>query len=133
MPSPARALGFEAASRGAAEVVLLERDPALVASLVATKGAAAGDGDPGRRADALQWLARAPERASIWSSSTRRSIRRCSRRAVPSAARMVAPGGFVYVSRRRRWPRPLASAGLAPFRSARAGAALALWRRADEP
>src|SRR6478609_5687674 len=31
------ALGFEAASRGAAEVVLLERDPVLVASLTATR------------------------------------------------------------------------------------------------
>src|SRR5881394_3860722 len=31
------ALGFEAASRGAAEVVMVERDPVLVASLTATR------------------------------------------------------------------------------------------------
>src|SRR4029077_770969 len=31
------ALGFEAASRGAAEVILLERDPVLVGSLTATR------------------------------------------------------------------------------------------------
>ena len=40
-PSPARgALGFEAASRGAAEVVLLEREPALVAEPDGDRGSA---------------------------------------------------------------------------------------------
>jgi hypothetical protein len=54
------ALGFEAASRGAAEVVLLERDPVLVASLTATRQRLGAEAVRIERADALQWLARAP-------------------------------------------------------------------------
>ena len=55
------ALGFEAASRGAAEVVLLERDPVLVASLRRQQGAARRRRPcASSAADALQWLARAP-------------------------------------------------------------------------
>ena len=53
------ALGFEAASRGAAEVVLVERDAALVASLRATQQRLQADPVRVERADALQWLARA--------------------------------------------------------------------------
>src|SRR5450631_4111600 len=54
------ALGFEAASRGAAEVVLLERDPVLVASLVASKERLQAETVRIERADALQWMGRAP-------------------------------------------------------------------------
>jgi 16S rRNA (guanine(966)-N(2))-methyltransferase RsmD len=128
------ALGFEAASRGAAEVVLLERDPALVASLVATKERLQATAIRVERADALQWLARAPERGFELVFLDPPFDSPLLERAVPSAARIVAPSGFVYVES----PTPLAetvaaSAGLAPFRSARAGAVhFALWRRADE-
>ena len=57
------ALGFEAASRGATEVVLLERDPVLVASLTATRQRLDAEAVRIERADALQWLARAPAAA----------------------------------------------------------------------
>src|SRR5213082_3071519 len=53
------ALGFEAASRGAAEVVLLERDATLVASLLATRERLHAESIHVERADALQWMARA--------------------------------------------------------------------------
>jgi 16S rRNA (guanine966-N2)-methyltransferase len=57
------ALGLEAASRGAGTVVLIERDPALAASLRATAARLAADGPSVVEIvcnDALQWLSRAP-------------------------------------------------------------------------
>jgi 16S rRNA (guanine(966)-N(2))-methyltransferase RsmD len=59
----AGALGFEAASRGAAEVVLVERDAALVASLVAARQRLQADAVRVERADAVHWMARAPAAA----------------------------------------------------------------------
>lgn len=57
------ALGFEAASRGAGEVVLLEREPRLVA-LLRDSAARLGAGNLRiEQADALQWLARVPAQA----------------------------------------------------------------------
>jgi 16S rRNA (guanine966-N2)-methyltransferase len=55
------ALGFEAASRGAADVLMLERDPALAAALRASAlRLHVGQGVRVDCADALAWLARAP-------------------------------------------------------------------------
>jgi len=54
------ALGFEAASRGAAAVRLLERDPALVASLQASRTRLGASNLQVERADAMAWMARAP-------------------------------------------------------------------------
>ena len=53
------ALGFEAASRGAAEVLLLERDPALVDSLRASRQRLDAANLKVERAEALSWMARA--------------------------------------------------------------------------
>jgi len=53
------ALGFEAASRGAAEVVLLEREPKLVASLNASRQRLKAQTLRIERADALAWMAAA--------------------------------------------------------------------------
>jgi 16S rRNA (guanine966-N2)-methyltransferase len=50
------ALGFEAASRGAASVVMLERDPDLVASLRASKERLKADAVRIERTDALSWM-----------------------------------------------------------------------------
>ena len=50
------ALGFEAASRGAAEVVLLERDAHLAASLEASRVRLGGAAMRVQRADALAWM-----------------------------------------------------------------------------
>ncbi len=54
------ALGFEAASRGAAEVLLLERDASLVRSLLASKDRLGADNLRIELADALAWMARCP-------------------------------------------------------------------------
>ncbi len=52
------ALGFEAASRGAAEVLLLERDPALVRSLQSSQVRLKAERLRVEQADAVAWMAR---------------------------------------------------------------------------
>ena len=52
------ALGFEAASRGAAEVVCVEQNPVLDAAMQALKMRLAADAVTVQRDDALRWLAR---------------------------------------------------------------------------
>ncbi len=54
------ALGFEAASRGAAEVVMVERDPALAAQLRAVAQRLQVGSARIENLDALAWLARSP-------------------------------------------------------------------------
>ena len=54
------ALGFEAASRGAAGVLLLERDAGLAASLRESAGRLQATAVRVECADALEWLARSP-------------------------------------------------------------------------
>jgi 16S rRNA (guanine(966)-N(2))-methyltransferase RsmD len=116
------ALGFEAASRGAAEVVLLERDPVLVASLTATRqrlGAGAVRID---RADALQWMARAPAASFDLVFLDPPFDSPLLAPALAAAARIVAAGGFVYAEGPQS-AAPLAgeAAGLEPWRAGRAG------------
>jgi 16S rRNA (guanine966-N2)-methyltransferase len=57
------ALGFEAASRGAAQVRLLERDPALAEGLRATARRLQADTVRVDTADALRWLRGTPDAA----------------------------------------------------------------------
>ena len=57
------ALGFEAASRGAAEVVLLERDAALVASLRQSQQRLKAEAMRIEASDAIAWMGRAPARS----------------------------------------------------------------------
>ena len=123
------ALGFEAASRGAAEVLLLESDATLVASLDASRERLGASTLRVQRADARAWLAACasarfelilldPPFDSGWALS-----------AATAAARLVSDGGFVYVE----LAVPLAEPppGLLPHRSARAGAVhFQLFRRA---
>ena len=91
------ALGFEAASRGAAEVLLLERDPALVASLWASRQRLGAQMLLVERADAMAWMTAAvaerfdlvlldpPFDAGLGAA------------ALALAARLVAVGGFIYL------------------------------------
>ncbi len=114
------ALGFEAASRGAAEALLLEQDAALVTSLRASRERLAASALRVERAEALAWMARcAPARFELvlldppFDSGL-------APLAAAAAARLVAAGGFLYVE----GPSPLAEAppGLQPWRQLRAGA-----------
>ena len=90
------ALGFEAASRGASEVVLLERDPALVHSLRASRIRLGVETLRVEQADALAWMAMSPQARfelvmldppfdAGWIDA-----------AIGAAAGIVVPGGFVY-------------------------------------
>jgi len=116
------ALGFEAASRGAAEVVLLERDPALVAQLAASKARLAAAAVRIERSDALQWMARAAPAAFELVLLDPPFDAPLALPAMAAAARIVAPGGFVYVEAPKAVePAAAEAAGLEPWRASRAG------------
>ena len=126
------ALGFEAASRGAAEVVLLERDPVLVASLAATRQRLGAETVRIERADALQWLARAPAASLDVVFLDPPFDSPLLAPALAAAARTVAAGGFVYAEGPVPVdPAAIAALGLEPWRAGRAGAVhFALMRKA---
>ena len=119
------ALGFEAASRGASDVVLIEREGALAKSLEASILRLAAAAIRVERADALSWLGRASSEAfeAIFIDPPFDSG--LALRAVTAAARLVVPGGFIYVE----GPAPLEgvagterASGLELYRHDRAGA-----------
>jgi 16S rRNA (guanine(966)-N(2))-methyltransferase RsmD len=126
------ALGFEAASRGAAEVVLLERDPVLAQILKASKQRLAAAAVTVDTADALAWMARcAPERFDLVLLDPPFDAGLLAP-AIARAAPLVVPGGFVYLESGRAPAAP--PAGFEPYRSGRAGAVHhALWRRGYTP
>ncbi len=112
------ALGFEAASRGAASVVCLERDPALVKAMLATKERLKADAVRVETTDALSWLARSP-RASfdlifIDPPFTAKQHALAIARALP----LLAEGGFLYVEASERLQPP---EGAADHRHLKAG------------
>ena len=95
----------------------------LVASLQATRQRLGAEAVRVERADALQWMARAPRRVrSTSSSSTRRSIRRCWRRRSPPPRGSFVAGGFVYAEAAPGDPAAWRPPGLGPWRAGRAGA-----------
>jgi 16S rRNA (guanine(966)-N(2))-methyltransferase RsmD len=113
------ALGFEAASRGAAEVMLLEKDAELARSLQASAQRLKTGAVRVGSADALAWMGRCePQRfelvlldppfdAGLFES------------ALAAAARIVVPQGFVYLEAPEAWSPPQ---GMALHRQGRAGA-----------
>jgi len=116
------ALGFEAASRGAAEVVLLERDPALVAQLVASKARLKAERVRVEWSDALQWMAQAAPAAFELVLLDPPFDVPLALPAMAAAGRIVAPGGFVYVEAPEAVePGAAEAAALEPWRAARAG------------
>jgi 16S rRNA (guanine966-N2)-methyltransferase len=116
------ALGFEAASRGAAEVVLLDRDPGAAASLRATKARLAADTVRVERSDALQWMARAPAGSFdlVFLDPPFESPLLAA--ALPAAGRIVGEGGYLYVEAASPVQADRAGPGLELFRAGRAGA-----------
>ena len=129
------ALGFEAASRGATEVVLLERDPVLVASLAATRQRLGAEAVRIERADALQWMARASAASFDVVFLDPPFDSPLLAPALGAAARIVSAGGFVYAEGPvPADPAAAAAAGLEPWRAGRAGAVhFALMRKAAPP
>ena len=117
------ALGFEAASRGAAEVVMLERDSKLLRHLHEVRERLKAEQVHIEGADALTWMARCeagrfelvlldpPFDAGLFDA------------ALSAAARLPVAGGFLYLEANVEWPsESLEAIGLRPVRHARAGA-----------
>jgi 16S rRNA (guanine(966)-N(2))-methyltransferase RsmD len=124
------ALGFEAASRGASEVVLLERDTRILASLQATRERLGATGLRVERAEALAWMsAAAPARYELVLLDPPFDSGLASP-AAALAARLVAAGGYLYLEAGQPAGDP--PPGLTAFRHLQAGAVHAhLWRRAE--
>ena len=117
------ALGFEAASRGAAEVLICEQDPALVIQLKAVQTRLKADMVRIERGDGLGAL----RRLSAGSmqlvlldppfESTTYDV------ALKAAAHAIAPTGLVYLEAPKAWTdEELAPLGLKVHRSGKAGA-----------
>jgi 16S rRNA (guanine(966)-N(2))-methyltransferase RsmD len=128
------ALGFEAASRGASRVLLLESDPALCRSLEASRLRLGGDAIAVTCADALAWMARAAGKAA-GAAPVRFDLvlldppfgAGLAGPAVAAAAPLIVPGGWLYLEAAEPWPEP--PDGFAVHRALRAGAVHAhLWR-----
>ncbi len=126
------ALGFEAASRGAAEVVLIERDAELARSLDASRRRLGAAALTVQTADALAWMARcAPQRFDLVFLDPPFGAALLGP-ALERAAPLLADGGFVYLEAGAALPAP--PAGYTPYRQGRAGAVHhGLWRRGYTP
>ena len=122
------ALGFEAASRGAVEVLLLERDASLLRSLAQVKDRLRADAVRVIASDALVWLSRcAPKRFELVLIDPPFEAKVFDA-ALAAAAPSVTPGGFLYLEAPREFD--AAPAGFTLERHARAGAVHAnLFRR----
>ncbi|MDH5538110.1 MAG: 16S rRNA (guanine(966)-N(2))-methyltransferase RsmD [Rhizobacter sp.] len=90
-------LGFEAASRGAAQVVLLERDRKLVAALEQSRRRLEGEQLRIECADALAWLARCPADSFELIFLDPPFDSTLLAPALAAALPLVVPRGFVYV------------------------------------
>lgn len=116
------ALGFEAASRGATRVLIVEQDAQLVELLRATKARLGADGVEVQRANALSVLASGgaafdavfldpPFDAGLWD------------KALQAACTALAPDGVIYLEAPTQWSESQAAAfGLVVSRHAKAGA-----------
>ena len=114
------ALGFEAASRGATAVTLLEQDPALVAALHASRERLDATALQVQRADALDWMRCAAPASFELVLLDPPFDAELHEAALAAAAPLVVPGGLIYVESgtpTMAWP-----AQLEPWREARAGA-----------
>jgi 16S rRNA (guanine(966)-N(2))-methyltransferase RsmD len=124
------ALGFEAASRGAAEVLMLERDPALVKSLSSTRDRLGARRVRIERADAIAWMARAEPAAFDLVLLDPPFDAGLAAPALAAARPLLRDGGFAYLEGARPLEPPI---GLAVHRAARAGAVhYGLFVRADQ-
>lgn len=127
------ALGFEAASRGAASVLLLERDPALIEKLAQTKERLSADMAQVQRVDALLALQRLPPGSFDLVLLDPPFDSTLAAPALAAASRIVAAMGQIYLEVPTRWTdAALAALGLRLRRHLKAGAVHAhLLTRAD--
>jgi 16S rRNA (guanine(966)-N(2))-methyltransferase RsmD len=127
------ALGFEAASRGAAQVVLLERERRLAVSLSESKQRLNAEQLRVETVDALAWMARAAPASFELVFIDPPFDTPLVEPALALAARLVVPQGFVYVEAGAALQAAaLPELGLTLHRQGRAGAVhFHLLRRAD--
>ena len=123
------ALGFEAASRGAAEVLLLEREPALVASLKASQQRLKVETLRVQVADALSWMGRTAPQAFELVFLDPPFDAGLAAKSVALAQRLLVPGGWLVLEAGE----PLAElpAGLREHRRLKAGAVSAQLLQVD--
>ncbi|RYZ10581.1 MAG: 23S rRNA (adenine(2030)-N(6))-methyltransferase RlmJ [Comamonadaceae bacterium] len=118
------ALGFEAASRGAASVLLCEQDPPLIERLKAAQiklEARTVRIERGHGVTALERAAPASLQAVFLDPPFEQP--NLYEPALKAAARAITPDGVVYLEAPRRWDEAeLAVLGLAPYRHLKAGA-----------
>ncbi|MEP6876696.1 MAG: 16S rRNA (guanine(966)-N(2))-methyltransferase RsmD [Burkholderiales bacterium] len=115
------ALGFEAASRGADQVVLLERDRRLAASLNDAKARLKAQQLRVETVDALTWMARCPAEAFELVFIDPPFDLPLVAPALAAAVRIMVPQGYVYVEAGQALARELPD-GLKLHRQGRAGA-----------
>ncbi|MET0383490.1 MAG: 16S rRNA (guanine(966)-N(2))-methyltransferase RsmD [Burkholderiaceae bacterium] len=125
------ALGFEAASRGAGAVVMLEREARLVHKLGLSSARLGATAVTVTQADALAWMKRAPAQFDLVFIDPPFDAD-LFEPALAAALPCVVPQGWIYLEAPVRLDAgPLAERGLALHRHARAGAVHAhLLRRA---
>jgi 16S rRNA (guanine(966)-N(2))-methyltransferase RsmD len=126
------ALGFEAASRGAAEVQLLERDRQQAASLQASKQRLKADNLRVDAVDALAWMGRcAPARFELVLLDPPFDAG-LGQPAMLAATRLLVPGGYLFVEAPQAVAAPV-DGSLELWRQDRAGAVhYHLFRRPDQ-
>lgn len=110
------ALGFEAISRGAARVLMLERNPLALAALRKNAAALPAPQADLRPLDALAWLAAPGEAYHVIFLDPPFALDLLPR-ALDLAATRLAPGGKIYAES----PRMLAPDGFTVLRQGRAG------------
>ena len=114
------ALGFEAASRGAASVLLLERDPGLVAALRAAQARLRATTVTVERADSVSWLrAAAAGRFQLVLLDPPFDDPELLESALQATTHLVGDGGFIYVEAAR--PLQRCPEGFELWRRSRAG------------
>jgi len=117
------ALGFEAASRGAASVALVETDAALVTQLQATRERLDATAVQVQRGDGLVALDRAAPSSLDLVLLDPPFDSGLFDKALAAAARAVAPGGYVYLEAPLAWTdERVQPMGLAVYRHLKAGA-----------
>ena len=115
------ALGFEAASRGATSVVLLEREPELVAALRAAQTRLKAHAVTVERAEAVSWMrSGADDQFQLVLLDPPFDDPASLELAVEAATHLVAADGFIYVEAARRHER--CPDGFTLWRHDRAGA-----------
>lgn len=117
------ALGFEAASRGAKTVVLVEQDAALIVQLKKLREQLKAEAVQVQRGDAISALRVLPPAGTDLVFIDPPFDANVFDTAVQAAARAVAPGGYIYLEAPSAWGEAqLAPLGLTLYRHLKAGA-----------